>query len=170
LYSTISNAVFEAYNAMFQSDGKLIWVRGNEIDNYSDYYPEVVLIDDGGNQLYWGAYKGTQTWYPITRSNFSGNHKTFLAKFVPFSQTQPFTVSAGPDKTTTCGISVQLNASTTPSTIPYGWWPSLGFSSNGSKVPYVSPGKPTWYVFYATYQGCVQADSVFVDVTKLPIQ
>ncbi len=166
LYSTMSNSTFSAYNAMFESNGKLIWARGNDISTYSDYYPEVVFVDDSGNQLYWGAYKNTQTWYPITKTNALANHKTFLARFIPFSYSAAFTVSAGPDKSTSCGTNVQLNASTTPSTIPWGWWPSLGFSSNGSKTPYVSPGKPSYYVFYATYQGCVKSDTVFVDVTN----
>ena len=166
LYSTLSNAGFDSFNAMFESNGKLMWARGNDANYFSDYYPGVVLIDDAGNQLFWGSYKFTQTFYPIAKTNLLSNLKTFLVRFVPFSPASTFTVSDGPDKSTTCGVNIQLQASTSPSSMPFGWWPSLGFSANNTKTPNIAPAKPGWYVFYATYQGCVKSDSVFVDVTN----
>ncbi len=166
LYATMTNGTCETYNAMFESSGKLIWARANDPSNYSDFYPSIAFIDAEGNQLYWGSYKSTQVWYPITKTNSSSYVKTFLAKFIPFSPAPVFTVSAGPDKTTTCGTLVQLQASTTPTSMPFGWYPDLGFSSNGSKTPNVNPGKPQSYIFFATYQGCVKSDTTFVDVTN----
>lgn len=166
LYSTMSGGGFDAYNALFNTDGSLIFARGNDGGSFSDYYPAKALIDDAGNQLYWATYKATQTWYPITKINNSSFNKNVLVKFENFNPAPVFTVSAGPDKSTTCGVNVQLTASTSPSTMPWGWYPNLGFSSNGSKTPYVQPGAPSTYVFYATYQGCVLQDTVFVDVTN----
>ena len=165
LYSTLSGGSFIAFNAMLTTDGKTLWARGNNVGG-STYYNSAALIDNSGNQLLWGSFKSTQNWYPVSMTNSLSNYKLFLIRFQPFSPPSTFTVSAGPDKITTCGTSVQLNGSTNPTTIPFGWWPSLGFTGNGTKTPTVNPGINTTYYLYASYQGCVNRDTVNVSYSN----
>lgn len=166
LYSTLSGQGFDAFNAMFGEDGSVIWARGNNSSYSSDFYPACVLIDDAGNQLYWGSFKGSQLWYPHTLNNTSSNPKIFLAKFAPSAAVPSLLVSAGPDKSTTCSTYVNLSGSVTPSSASFGWYPNLGFYGNNDKTPNVFPVKSTNYILYGWYQGCVYKDTVNVDVTN----
>lgn len=168
LYSTLSGGGFQAFNAMFNTSGQTLWARGNNVSG-STYYNGCALIDDNGNQLLWGSFKSTQNWYPLSLTNSSSNHKLFLVKFEPFSQTTPFTVSAGPDKEISCGNFAQLNGSINPTTISYGWYPNLGFSGNGNKTPSVNFGINTMCYFYGTYMGCVYRDTVNVSYSNSEI-
>lgn len=165
MYSTLSGGSHRAYNGMLDTLGNTLWARTNKlVSSGSDhYYNGCALIDNDGNQIIWGNFKGSQTWYPATINNSLSNSKLFGVRFAPYNGNPAFTVSAGPDKIATCGTSIQLNGAITPSTnVAYGWAPDLGFSSNGSKTPYVNPGTPTTYILYATYQGCVKSDTVNV--------
>jgi len=169
LFSTLSGGSYRAFNVVFDTLGHTIWGRVNKLVNTSsdNYYNGCVLFDNSGNQLLWGNFKGQQTWYPETLTNSLSNAKIFCVRFSPFMQTAPFNVSAGADKQTSCGTSIQLNGSTTPTSgVTFGWFPDLGFSSNGSKTPYVNPGMPQMYVFYGFYQGCMQTDTVEVSYSN----
>lgn len=168
LYCTQTGGGFKAFNAMFNTSGQTLWARGNN-PSTSTYYNGCALIDNSGNQILWGNFTSTQNWYPLSLTNSSSNHKLFIVKFEQFTQTTTFTVAAGPDKETTCGTSVQLNGSTTPSNIAFGWYPDLGFLSNGNKTPYVNPGMNTTYYLYGTYLGCTLRDTVNVNYTNSEI-
>jgi hypothetical protein len=168
LYSTLTGGGFQAFNAMFNTSGQTLWARGNNVSG-STYYNGCVLIDNSGNQILWGNFKSTQSWYPLSLTNSLSNHKLFIVKFESFTQSTPFTVNAGPDKETTCGTSIQLNGSTSPTTMAFGWYPDLGFSSNGNKTPYVNPGMNTTYYLYGTYLGCTIRDTVNVTYSNSEI-
>jgi len=168
LYSTQTGGSFKAFNAMFNTLGQTLWARGNN-PSTSTYYNGCPLIDNSGNQILWGNFTGTQSWYPLSLTNSLSNYKLFMVKFESFTQSTAFTVNAGPDKETTCGTSIQLNGSTTPTTIAFGWYPDLGFSSNGNKTPYVNPGMNTTYYLYGTYLGCTVRDTVNVSYTNSEI-
>lgn len=167
--TTNGSGTFMGFNAQYLSNGKLIWARVNTNTTSSTYYNTHPLIDNAGNQLLWGSFKSTQTWYPNSLTNGGANFKLFLTKFVPFSPASSFTVSAGPDKISTCGVSVQLSGSTNPANISFGWSPDLGFSSNGSKTPTVNPGTNTNYILYGSYQGCVNSDTVNVSYSNAAV-
>jgi hypothetical protein len=165
LYSTLSGGSYKAFNATLDTNGTVLFARLNKlVSSGSDhYYNGIALLDDYNGQILWGNFKGSQSWYPLTQNNTLSYGKLFAVRFLPVNTTPALTVSAGPDKIANCGTSVQLNGSITPSTnVAYGWYPDLGFSSNGSKTPYVNPGTPTTYILYATYNGCTISDTVSV--------
>ncbi|MHC1707706.1 MAG: hypothetical protein AB9842_09310 [Bacteroidales bacterium] len=166
LYSTLSGGSFDAFNAQLTAEGKVLWARGNNSSSMFDLFNNCVLIDNDGNQLLWGSFRSSQTWYPHTVSNSSGNYKTFLVRFTPFAPAPAFSVSAGPDKSGLCATNIQLSGSTSPSNIPFGWWPDLGFSPNNTKTPNVQPAMPQDYILYGNYQGCILSDTVHVDLTN----
>ncbi|MBI4931963.1 MAG: T9SS type A sorting domain-containing protein [Bacteroidetes bacterium] len=170
LNSVVNGAgTFMGFNAQYQTNGKLIWARVNTNSTSSTYYNSHPLIDNAGNQLLWGNFKSTQTWYPNSLTNGGSNFKLFLTKFIPFSPASSFTVSAGPDKISTCGTSVQLSGSTNPSGISFGWSPDLGFFNNGTKTPTVNPGISTNYILFGSYQGCVNSDTVNVSYSNAAV-
>jgi hypothetical protein len=165
MYSTLTGGSFSAFNAQLFSDGSLKFARANN-NTSSNLYNKCVAIDNAGNQLLWGGFKGTQNWYPLSLTNSSSNTKLFLAKFVGFTASPSFTVNAGIDKSTSCSTSVQISASTNPTNIAFGWYPDLGFSANGTKTPNVNPGINKTYILYGTYQGCVKSDTMKVSVSN----
>ncbi len=165
MYATVSGGSYRAFNATLDTNGNVIMARVNKLVSSSSdqYYTGVALIDDYEGQILWGNFKGSQTWYPLTSNNISSYGKIFSVRFAPVNATPALTVTAGPDKIASCGTSVQLNGAITPtSNVAFGWYPDLGFSSNGSKTPYVNPGRPTTYILYATYNGCTLTDTVQV--------
>jgi len=166
LFSTLSSMSFDAFNAMYQSNGTLLWARGNNSASSSNFFPSAALIDDDGNQLYWGSFKSTQTWYPVSLSNSFSNYRLFLVRFVPSSPAAPLNFTAGPDMITSCYVPITLAGSVSPSNTPFGWYPDLGFSSNNDITPYVYPKEPTDYVLHAHAQGCTWTDSVHVSLSN----
>ncbi|MBE0642437.1 MAG: hypothetical protein IH599_10395, partial [Bacteroidales bacterium] len=166
LYSTLSSMSFDAFNAMYAADGSLLWARGNNSASSSNFYPSVALIDNDGNQMYWGSFKSTQTWYPVSLTNSSANHKLFLARFIQSTPSTPLNFTAGSDQLTSCFVPITLAGSVSPSNTPFGWYPDLGFSSNNDITPYVYPKEPTDYVLYAFHQGCTWTDTVHVGLSN----
>ncbi len=162
----LASGTYKAFNAQFYTNGELEFCRMNQTDT-QNFLQHDVVIDEGYNQLVFGYYKGTNiAWYPINLTHTGTNPKKFVAKYGPSAQTT-FTISAGPDKTTTCGTNVQLNGSTTPSNgVGFGWWPDMGFSSNYSKTPIANTSEPRNYIFYGHYQGCIKRDTVFVALSN----
>ncbi|MFN0030551.1 MAG: T9SS type A sorting domain-containing protein [Flavobacteriales bacterium] len=159
-HSTISGTS-KHFNANFLADGNLEFARVYDSSSGNHYLSDVVL-DEGGNQLLFGQFKGAQLWYPVSLNQSGSNVKLYIAKFNAASFT-PFSISAGPDKTTTCNTSVQLSGSTLPpSGVDIGWYPSVGFSGNNSKTPNVIISTPQSFIFYGYYQGCVVIDTVQV--------
>jgi hypothetical protein len=163
---SLGTGTYKTFNAQFFNDGELEFCRMNQNDT-QNFMQHDVVIDEGLNQIVFGYYKGTNVaWYPFTLTHTGTNPKMFVAKYGPSSPTV-FTISAGPDKVTTCSTNVQLNGSTTPSSgVGFGWWPDMGFSGNYSKTPNANTGAPTDYIFYGYYQGCVKRDTVHVDLTN----
>ena len=165
LYSILPGGSYRAFNATLDTNGNVLFARLNKLVSSSSdhYYNGIALLDDYNGQILWGNFKGSQSWYPLTQNNTLSNGKLFGVRFAPSTSIPLHTVSAGPDKVATCGANVQLNGTITPTTnVAYGWYPDLGFSSNGSKTPYVNPGTPTTYFLYATYNGCTISDTVAV--------
>ncbi len=152
------------FNANFYEDGSLEFARTYDAGS-QEHYPVDVVLDEDGRQMMFGSFKATQTWYPVTLTQSGSVLKNYIAKF-DNAVSVAFTVSAGPDKTTTCGVNVQLNGSTTPSNVDFGWYPSLGFSGNNTKTPNVAPTAPGSYIFYGYYQGCVKTDTVNVTLSN----
>lgn len=163
---SLATGTYKAFNAQFYTNGELEFCRMNQNDT-QNFLQFDVTIDEGMNQLVFGYFKGTNVqWYPFSLTHTGTNPKMFVAKFGPSSPTA-FTISAGPDKITTCGTNVQLNGSTTPTNgVGFGWWPDMGFSGNYSKTPAANTGSPTDYIFYGFYQGCVKRDTVHVDLSN----
>jgi hypothetical protein len=159
---SLASGTYKAFNAQFYTNGELEFCRMNQSDT-QNFFQHDVVIDEGNNQLVLGYYKGTNiSWYPINLTHNGTNPKKFVAKFGPSAPTT-FTITAGPDKTTTCGTNVQLNGATTPSSgVGFGWWPDMGFSNNFSKTPNANTTEPKSYVFYGHYQGCIKRDTVQV--------
>jgi hypothetical protein len=163
---SLPTSSYKAFNAQFYSNGELEFCRTNQNDT-QNFMQHDVVIDEGFNQIVFGYYKGNNvSWYPLTLTHAGVNPKMFVAKYGPAATTS-FSISAGPDKTTTCGTNVQLSGSTTPSNgVGFGWWPDLGFSNNYSKTPGVNLSMPNEYIFYGYYQGCVIKDTVQVILTN----
>jgi hypothetical protein len=163
---SLATGTYKAFNAQFYTNGELEFCRMNQNDTQNFLQLDVV-IDESFNQLVFGYFKGTNVqWYPFSLTHTGTNPKMFVAKFGPSIQTA-FSISAGPDKITTCGTNVQLSASTTPATgVGFGWWTDMGFSGNYSKTPAVNIASPNDYIFYGHYQGCIKRDTVHVDLSN----
>jgi hypothetical protein len=163
---SLGTGTYKAFNAQFYNNGELEFCRMNQNDT-QNYMQHDVVIDEGLHQIVFGYYKGTNVaWYPFNLTHTGTNPKMFVAKYGPSSPTV-FSISAGPDKVTTCGTNVQLNGSTTPSSgVGFGWWPDMGFSGNYSKTPNANTSGPKDYIFYGHYQGCVSRDTVHVDLSN----
>ncbi len=166
LYSIQTGGSFDAFNAQFLEDGTLLWARGNNSPSMTGYHSLGIAIDNNGNQLIFGGFLGAQSWYPLSVNGSSSYLKAFIVRFSSGGQAPAFTVSAGPDKSGICGSNIQLNGSTSPSNLPFGWFPDLGFSANGTKTPYIQPAMPGNYILYATSLGCTRSDTVFVDLSN----
>lgn len=165
LYSLVSSPV--AYSGLYDSAGDLIFARANASSPSNNISNRTSLIDQAGNLMVWGSYKSTQTWYPVTLTNSLANYKSFLVKYKQTSATPAFTISAGPDKSTTCATSIQLSATTTPASgVTIGWYPEMAWPGNTSKTPTVNPGVNTTYVFHGYYQGCSLSDTVNLSYTN----
>jgi hypothetical protein len=164
---SLFNLSAKHFNANFYEDGSLEFARAYD-SNSQDHYPVDVVLDEDGRQLLFGTFKGTQTWYPISLTQNGGILKNYIAKFDQAGNV-PFSISAGPDKTTTCNVFVQLSGSTSATAVDYGWYPNLGFSYNSSKTPSVQPTAPGTYIFYGYLQGCVQSDTVQVAINNFDL-
>ncbi|MBL0049139.1 MAG: hypothetical protein IPP32_13725 [Bacteroidetes bacterium] len=157
----VPNNNFEAFCAQFSSAGKLLWARSNRAAQSNLLENNAVLFDDAGNQLVWGNFMSSQTWYPITLS--SNKSISFFVKYAAFSANPAFTVSAGPDVTITCGASAALTGSVTPNNIAFGWSSNMtAFAGYTSKNPTINPGYNSTYILYSAYQGCYKSDTVNV--------
>lgn len=164
---SLFNLSAKHFNANFFEDGSLEFARAYD-SNSQDHYPADVVLDEDGRQLLFGTFKGTQTWYPVSLTQNSGVLKNYIAKFDQAGNV-PFSISAGPDKTTTCNVSVQLSGSTSSTSVDYGWYPNLGFSANYSKTPNVLATSPSTYIFFGYLQGCVQSDTVQVTLSNFDL-
>lgn len=165
LHISPGGSSFDIYNAMFDENGAVRWARAYNSPSGSDLYASCVLIDDDGNQLFWGSFRGTQQFYPHTLSHSGSNPKLFLARFIA-SAPQTFSLSAGLDKNTTCNAYVTLDGSISPASADFAWYPDLGFLANNDLTPNVVPKQPSQYILYGYYQGCIKTDTVFVDITN----
>lgn len=155
VHSLSTGTTFVGFNAMFTTTGQLKWARSTSGSVTTD----CALIDNSGNQIIWGVFKGTISWYPLSLTNSATTYQLYMLKYVPYAGNPALTVNAGPDKITTCGTSVQLNGSVTPTTgVSYGWFPNADMT----KTPSVNPGSNTSYYLYSAYQGCVKRDTVNV--------
>jgi hypothetical protein len=167
LYTTIPGSA-NSFNALFNEDGSLEYARAYEPSTSNHLLYDTVL-DEGGKQHLFGSFKSTMNWYPITLTQSGSNYKAYIAKFDE-AQSVSFTVNAGPDKNGNCATNIQLSGSTTPTNgVDYGWYPSAGFSGNGSKTPNVQLTSPGYYVFTGYYQGCVQWDTVQVTLNNFDV-
>lgn len=155
-----------AFNGVFYADGSVDYARVYNAGSSNSVIAAATVFDAGGNAIVMGNFSSTVTFQSTSLTATGGNANLFVLKYVP-APVSAFSMTAGPDKSITCGVGVQLSGATTPGTITgVGWWPNLGFSFNTSKTPYVAPTRPTDYVMYAYYQGCVLRDTVHVNVTN----
>lgn len=97
----------------------------------------------------------------VSTTCFSACPVTLVASS-PAVTVADFPINAGPDKTTTAGVAVQLNGSTVATS--YFWTPSFGVSDTTSLTPFVKPEETTTYTLTATWNGCISQDQVTVTV------
>ncbi len=86
----------------------------------------------------------------------------------------PLKVSAGNDKTLTCGGGVQLDQVVSNYTgngkLTYSWVPVTGINNPAGMNPFVTITKPeTFHVVVTTPNGCTAKDTVMVDVKPLTL-
>jgi len=73
------------------------------------------------------------------------------------------------DDTALCrGDSVSLNVVTTPATLPVNWSPTTGLNFSTGNNNVAKPEIETTYVVTTSLPGCVQTDSITIDVDSLP--
>ena len=84
----------------------------------------------------------------------------------------PFVANAGSDVFTTCGNSIQIEATSTYGTagVNYIWAPSISLNNSTIANPVASPIVSTYYsVTVTTPEGCTAIDSVLVDVNPFVV-
>lgn len=147
--------------AMTDTAGTMLWAR-----TYCTTLLETAsgcFIDASGIVYVGGTFTQSETWYPVTLAP-SGGADGYVVKFKQSASANPV-VNAGPDRTTSCGVSVQLTGSSvTPAGSTYQWQGPNGFTTS-TLSPSVNPGFTFNYTLTANYQGCINIDTMLVTVS-----